>query len=284
MSCLKHLSDRIGKQRVHIVTQTVGVALLHSLSDFSIVFENDSAGLINGIFVVDVDTVAGHGVDGLAALRKLERKHGKLPKTLKAKTPSNGIHFYFRHPGDGIKIVSRAIAPGVDIKGDGGQVAAPPSKNSKGGRYCWLNALLIARAPKWLLEIVQEKERAPRVAISDDELPARETVILALALLPNDYADWKDWKDIGLRIWASTGGTGLDLFIAWSRKWHGYNAADTRKAWDNEIATTPPDRYGPRAIINRIEEVMPEWQTATMSPTYDEQIKSFLGLLKQEGV
>jgi hypothetical protein len=60
-------------------------------------------GTINGIFVVENDTVVGHGVDGLKELKALEREHGKLPLTLMARTPSGSIHRYFKHPGGRLK-------------------------------------------------------------------------------------------------------------------------------------------------------------------------------------
>src|SRR5258705_13836077 len=63
-------------------------------------------GAVNGIFVIEADTVAGHGVDGLAALRKLERKYGKLRKTLEAESPSGSVHRYYRYPDNGMKITS----------------------------------------------------------------------------------------------------------------------------------------------------------------------------------
>jgi len=36
-------------------------------------------GEVNGFFVVEVDTKAGHGVDGIASLGMLQEKHGELP-------------------------------------------------------------------------------------------------------------------------------------------------------------------------------------------------------------
>ena len=41
-------------------------------------------GAINGMFVVETDTVEGHDVDGAAALKQLEAEHGALPNTLTA--------------------------------------------------------------------------------------------------------------------------------------------------------------------------------------------------------
>jgi Bifunctional DNA primase/polymerase, N-terminal len=124
-------------------------------------------GEVSGIFVVETDTAAGHGegTDGAAALAILEAKHGRLPSTRMAISPSGSVHRYFAHPGNKVWSRSGDIAPGVDCKGDGGMVVAPPSimparaatadKPAKpGGAYRWLNDLRIAPAPQWLLDIV----------------------------------------------------------------------------------------------------------------------------------
>jgi hypothetical protein len=247
-------------------------------------------GVGSGIFDIECDTVEGHAnlkQDGAASLRALERQHGKLPPTLMFMSPSGSVHRLFKHPGGDIRIRSGGLDkdsyPGIDVKGDGGMSVAPPSRTHK-GVYKWINKRRIAKAPQWLLDMVIKPARAPRAAVSDDELPSRETVILALALLPNDdpNPNWHLWKDIGMAIWASTGGTGFDLFDAWSRKHDYYDAAYTSRTWEKEISTCPPDRYGPRAILNKIEEVMPDWQYAALTHTYDGRIDWFLGLLGED--
>ena len=42
----------------------------------------------NGFWVLEADTPKGHDVDGIADLRELERKYGRLPKTLMVMSPS----------------------------------------------------------------------------------------------------------------------------------------------------------------------------------------------------
>ena len=86
-------------------------------------------GWVNRIFDIEADTKEAHGVDGLASLSALEAKHGKLPDTLMAESPSGSPHRIYKHPGHGIKVISRGLPgyPGVDIKGDGGMFVAPPS-------------------------------------------------------------------------------------------------------------------------------------------------------------
>ena len=99
-------------------------------------------GPVNGIFVVEADTVDGHGVDGLASLAALEAAHGKLPETLMARSPSGSVHRYFRYPA-GVYIPGTGTLPGavgVDVLGDGGMVVAPPSYSPKyKARYVWIN-------------------------------------------------------------------------------------------------------------------------------------------------
>ena len=78
-------------------------------------------GLINkGFFVIDCDTVAGHGVDGIANWDALVAKHSPLPPTSMAISPTGSVHYYFKSPA-GIKIKGSEgkIARGVDVLGDG---------------------------------------------------------------------------------------------------------------------------------------------------------------------
>jgi putative DNA primase/helicase len=118
-------------------------------------------GADNHLVVVEIDTIEGHGVDGAAALALLEAKHGALPNTLQAISPSGSVHRYFRHPGRDIKIKGSAseLGPGIDVRGDGQMVIAPPSANPDGRRYRWLNRNPIAAMPAWLIELTREKPR-----------------------------------------------------------------------------------------------------------------------------
>jgi putative DNA primase/helicase len=119
-------------------------------------------GADNGIVVIETDTKAGgHAHDGEPSLKELEAAHGALPDTLQAISPSGSIHRYFQHPGPSIKIKNSAaaIGIGIDVRGDGGMVVAPPSINPDGRRYRWLNRNPIAPMPAWLIELTREKPR-----------------------------------------------------------------------------------------------------------------------------
>jgi Bifunctional DNA primase/polymerase, N-terminal/Primase C terminal 1 (PriCT-1) len=108
-------------------------------------------GRISGLVVVDVD--AGHG--GEASLARLEAAHGPLPGTVEALTGGGGRHLYFAHPGG--RVGNRVgLLPGIDLRGDGGCVVAPPSIHPNGRRYAWADGRApqeapLAPLPAWLL-------------------------------------------------------------------------------------------------------------------------------------
>jgi hypothetical protein len=125
-------------------------------------------GAVNGIIVVETDTVAGHGIDGSNSLAQLETKHGALPDTLQAISPSGSVHRYFKHPGAGIKIISSAseLGAAIDVRGDGGMVIAPPTVRTGVGVYRWINRNPIAEPPAWLVKITAEKRPPPPKRLS----------------------------------------------------------------------------------------------------------------------
>jgi putative DNA primase/helicase len=215
-------------------------------------------GKVNGIFVVEADTKKGHGVDGIANLRQFEERHGKLPQTRMAVSPSGSLHYYFRHPGYDIHVKnsSSELAPGVDVRGDGGMVLAPPTLRND-GQYRWLNSQEIAEPPKRLLDLVTQAHCGDQIHGDTEEQQADPALIAAaLRVIPNDDLDWENWNRIGMAIWAATGGSGegFAIFNTWSQKSTKYDAAATLTRW-SEISTCPPDRIGAGTIFHIANQV-----------------------------
>ncbi len=124
-----------------------------------------ATGALSGIVVLDVDPKNG-GDDGLVGLRE---EYGDLPATRTVATGGDGSHFYFRHPGVEVRNSAQRVGLGLDVRGDGGYVVAPPSLHASARNYEWLNDLEPAQLPDWLLTEMQgkrarTKERNPPVA------------------------------------------------------------------------------------------------------------------------
>jgi len=123
-----------------------------------------ATGAFSNIFVLDVDVK--HDAGGDKTLKGLVDKYGELPKTVEASTWSGGRHYYFNIPSYGIGCRTNFL-PGLDIRGTGGYVVAPPSI-VEGKPYAWINepgTLPVADAPEWLLGILKDKVAQP--AMSD---------------------------------------------------------------------------------------------------------------------
>ena len=109
---------------------------------------NVGAATGGGLRVLDVDPRNC----GDAALAQLEAERGSLPKTVTVETGGGGQHLYFRVPKGATNSCGKA-GPGLDIKGEGGYVVAPPSLHASGGNYRWrerLSDIEIAPLPEWL--------------------------------------------------------------------------------------------------------------------------------------
>jgi len=107
-----------------------------------------ATGAASGVIVLDVDPQH----DGDKSLTALVEQYGPLPRTPTARTGGGGQHVLFRHPG---KRVGNRVGflPGLDIRGDGGYIVAPPSSHVSGGCYEWQVApwdAQVAEAPSWL--------------------------------------------------------------------------------------------------------------------------------------
>jgi putative DNA primase/helicase len=123
-----------------------------------------TTGEASGIFVIDLDTPEGHdGKDGIGTFSKWIEEYGELPQTTKARSPSGGSHIFFKWPKNlVVKTNSGKLAPGIDVRGQGGMVMGVPSVR-KDGRYTWETTpdqCEPAECPQWLLDkIVKAQAR-----------------------------------------------------------------------------------------------------------------------------
>lgn len=100
-----------------------------------------------GVWVLDIDDDE--------SLRELEHAHGALPSTRNSQS-SRGLHFWWRATSP-IQCSDSRVARGIDVKGDGGYIVAPPSIHPDGPIYRWVNDAPIGPAPSWLEELTRKR-------------------------------------------------------------------------------------------------------------------------------
>lgn len=121
----------------------------------------------SNLWVLDVDDKQDAG--GSCSLASLETEHEQLPDTYSVLTWSGGMHFYFTWEGVDFDLRNSAgkLGKGLDTRGNGGQVVAPPSSYN-GYRYALVTRTPPARAPDWLLGLLRPAP-APRARNWDSE-------------------------------------------------------------------------------------------------------------------
>lgn len=115
-------------------------------------------GSASGIAVIDIDN--HNGVDGLGNLKEfLEMYDITLPKTQVIKTPSGGLHYYFKLDekyNETQFIQNHSQLEGVDFQTHGRYVVAPPSQIN-GKYYEVVRDVEIAELPEKWLEMFTDK-------------------------------------------------------------------------------------------------------------------------------
>lgn len=129
-------------------------------------------GEISGILVIDCDTREGY-----EEIQKL------LPDALLfpiARTPRGGWHLWFTYPAGSKITVGTGIMPGVDFRGEGGYIIAPPSVNGDGKGYTWEKGLALGEvepppAPACLYNILNNSLYRGGVVNGDSQRPQETT-------------------------------------------------------------------------------------------------------------
>ncbi len=173
----KHPHGRLAPHGLKDATRDAKV-ICSWFADGQVVNVGIATGPRSKLVVLDVDT-RHNGMDSMAAL-------GAMPRTATVETGGGGWHLYFQWP-DGLDIRNSAgkLGPGLDIRGAGGYVVAPPSVHVSGGVYKWSRDPRggFADLPQHILEKLIEKPAAAASATVEGRIPKgkRDTVLTSLA-------------------------------------------------------------------------------------------------------
>jgi hypothetical protein len=117
-------------------------------------------GTVSGIVVLDIDP--RHGGD--ASVASLEERWSGHEETVASITGGDGRHVWFATTD---ALPSGPIAPGCDLKGEGGMVVAPPSVHASGKNYKWRpghapDEIRLASPPAWLRALATHQQAGTR--------------------------------------------------------------------------------------------------------------------------
>lgn len=116
-----------------------------------------------GLFVIDCDI--DEGKNGVQALSEWEIDNGFLPETACSVTGRGGKHYLFR--SDKIVKNKTGFITGVDLRGEGGYIVAPPSIHENGKAYRWQTdprSAQIAEADETVFRFINQAQEAPQEA------------------------------------------------------------------------------------------------------------------------
>lgn len=116
-------------------------------------------GRATGIVAVDIDVK-----DGARGRDWLEANAHRIPVTRRHQTQSGGVHLIFEMPAAEVRNTASKIAPGVDVRGDGGYIIVPPSPG-----YTVAEDADPAPMPDWLLQLAMP---APAPAPAPQRVPS----------------------------------------------------------------------------------------------------------------
>ena len=189
----------------------------------------------SGFWALDLDP--RHGGD--EAFKALQAEHGGVGETVTAKTGGGGWHLYFHHAPN-VRNSAGTVGPGIDVRGEGGYVVAPPSirtYHTGGSCYSWVKGrgpgdIDIQPAPLWLLMAAQ---RAGQNAVGG-------------VARPEWYRDlFASGVDEGSRNTAVTRMAGHLI-----RKLDPLLALDILKLWNRERVRPPLDERELIGIVNSV--------------------------------
>jgi hypothetical protein len=181
---------------------------------------------------VDVDPRS----EGDASLCDLVDAHGAdWLETFTVRTGSLGNHFVFRLP-EGVEPHRAKLAPGIDLKADGGYLVAPPSVHASGRRYAVEKNVYIAEAPDWLVDELVRSEGEP-------------------AKVPVDFQAYRDRKSSGGGPVIVEGERNERLFRVGCALW-GKGEVGSRAELLQRLMETNVERVSPPLAPNEVYKIV----------------------------
>lgn len=184
------------------------------------------AGEKSGISVIDLDVKNGkNGVAEYARLGFDLEDAGVL-----VQTASGGYHLYFEHMG-GVRNSQDKIAPGIDVRGEGGYVIAPGAIVEDDVYRLVSGEIDIMKmiGPAFPLTLIQGARSRRHDCETGDDI---DQVRSALGYI-DSHCSHDHWVHILMALNHFTGGSseGLELALQWSSSYPGFDPEEVKEKW-----------------------------------------------------
>lgn len=112
----------------------------HKISDWWDKHPDSNIGIATGsisggLVVIDLDVDENKGINGYEVFKEWQQENGELPESWQSITGRGGYHLFYRDSAVNHNRVG--LYDGIDIRGEGGYIVAPPSIHPNGRRYEW---------------------------------------------------------------------------------------------------------------------------------------------------
>lgn len=239
-----------------------------------------------GLVVIDLDRDEEKGRDGYEILQEWQRQHGQLPDTCQSITGRGGYHLLYRDTAEHRN--AQALFEGVDIRGEGGYIVAPPSIHPNGHTYEWEQGpdeFEIAQADDMVRKFIKGPKKEQQQYFHQPEvIPEGQRVSTLVALIGSQSAKGVGETAIRAAIKAeneekcvpplSDQELEQEVFPALKRDWpatHPYIAT----ANQNRKVQAVQNHSLEMVTMDQAEEKAPNWLVTDYVPRY--QITSLAG-------
>ncbi len=230
----------------------------------------------SGLVVVDVD--AKNGAPGLDTWQGLLPQIGGQIDTPTVQTPTGGLHFYYAAPpGVDLSQGNGKLGPGVDVKGNGGYVVAPPSIHpDTGTAYQWFDGYSlddreILPLPAYFVRVLQRKQAPTSTRLENRDVFALARDIVEAGKALQRLAPWRceeygAWVDVGMAL-SELGAAGFELWDKWSQRSAKYDPEVCAAKWATFTpANGDPNKISLGSLINWAREDSGEMEYTPAAP------------------